>query len=30
MVSVSPVAHGPSLERMGVAVGERVNVGVLA
>ena len=27
---VSPVAHGPSLERMGVAVGERVNVGVLA
>ncbi|HEY5566297.1 MAG TPA: HNH endonuclease signature motif containing protein [Gammaproteobacteria bacterium] len=27
---VSPVAHLPSLERMGVAVGERVNVGVLA
>jgi hypothetical protein len=24
---VSPVAHGPSLERMGVAVGGRVNVG---
>jgi putative restriction endonuclease len=24
---VSPVAHGPSLERMGVAVQERTNVG---
>ena len=24
---VSPVAHGPSLERMGVPAGERVNVG---
>ena len=24
---MSPVAHGPSLQRMGVKVGERVNVG---
>jgi len=27
---VSPVAHGPSLERMGVAVGERTNVGAFS
>jgi hypothetical protein len=27
---VSPVAHRPSLERMGVPLGERVNVGAFS
>jgi putative restriction endonuclease len=27
---VSPVAHGPSLERMGVPLGERVNFGAFS
>jgi hypothetical protein len=30
LLLVSPVAHGPSLERMGVRVGERVDVGAFS